>query len=86
MRYLTKQQVERKFETLSVLDQLDAYKKAFTFKELDINAYQLTRTDCLAMAMGFEKCVSGSGFYEHRDWKDVLYDEIKEEDKDNFKL
>jgi len=38
------------------------------------------------MAMGLEKCISGSGFYEHVDWKDVLYDEMSDKDKDNFKL
>jgi len=86
MRYLSIEQVEQKFEELTVEKQLETYKKAFTLKSMGVVDDRLTRIDCLAMAMGLEKCISGSGFYEHVDWKDVLYDEMSDKDKDNFKL
>lgn len=62
MRYLDHTQVNRKFNAKTPAEQLEIYKKAFGIKE----AYpEFTRIDCIASAMGFKKCISGSGFYEN---------------------
>lgn len=62
MRYLGTSQIEREFEDMPSDEQLSVYKKAFGIKEM---YPEFTRTDCIATAMGYKKCISGSGFYEN---------------------
>lgn len=62
MRYLGTTQIEQKYEELEVSKQLEVYKKAFGIKEV---YPAFSRTDCIASAMGYQKCISGSGFYEN---------------------
>lgn len=62
MRYLNADQINQVFEEKSTAEQLEIYKKAFGIKEV---YPAFNRVDCVASAMGFQKCVSGSGFYEN---------------------
>lgn len=62
MRYLGPTQIEQIFDEMNAEEQLSVYKKAFTVKEI---YPEYSRTDCVADAMGYKKCISGSGFYEN---------------------
>ena len=62
MRNLGPTQIEQIFDEMNPDDQLIVYKKAFGIKEIHP---EFSRTDCVATAMGYKKCISGSGFYEN---------------------
>ena len=62
MKYLSPTQIEQFFNEKTTEQQLEIYKKAFGLKETDNT---LSRIDCIAMAMDYVKCISGSGFYEN---------------------
>lgn len=66
MRYLGPSQIEQEYESKSVKEQRDIILKAFGIKEIHPTH---SRTDCIAMAMGYEKCISNSGLYENLNYE-----------------
>ena len=61
MTYQTEAQINQKYNTYLITDKFKILDLAFKIK--DDNS-SLNKTDCIAISMGFKKCISGSGFYE----------------------
>lgn len=62
MRYLTIDQINKKYEALCTENKVTTLVTALEIK--DINPTK-TKEVCIAMAMGFKLSISGSGFFEH---------------------